>query len=199
MSVTDTPGRGDGASVGWRVETGNEAELVSSLGRVYDLVVAGRPVENEEHPSLATLEAALFQTGRSVVVAPPTPPASVGRNVIIAWNRTAQSARAVSAALPFLERAARVVALYVATGAKSGPSVQDLERHLAWHGVTTEVRELAPRRPGVSDLIFEQIADVGCDLLVMGGYSHTRWRQLVLGGVTHRVLHEATVPVLMTH
>ena len=116
---------------------------------------------------------------------------------MIGWNRSAQAARAVHAALPMLERAGDVVILSVETGAKRGPSAEQMARYLAWHEVKAEVREFAPDNRSVGEVLLAEAEAAECDLLVTGAYSHSRLRDLLLGGVTRHVLAEADIPVLL--
>ena len=123
----------------------------------------------------------------------------LGERIFIAWNRSAQSARAVAGAMPFLERATQVVIAYVDTGAKEGPGPEELQAGLAWHDIDATVKRIAPGGASVAQLIGLAAADVGADLLVMGAYSHNRLREMVLGGVTNSILDHTTLPVLMMH
>jgi nucleotide-binding universal stress UspA family protein len=87
----------------------------------------------------------------------------------------------------------------VATGAKSGPSAEEIAENLAWHGIATEVREIAPDYRSVGEVVLAEASAISADLLVMGAYSHSRIRQMILGGVTQHVFTHATLPVFMAH
>lgn len=89
--------------------------------------------------------------------------------------------------------------IHVATGVKAGPPSDEIARCLAWQNIRPVVRELTPRRGGVGEVILSEAAAVGADLLVMGAYSHNRFREAILGGVTKQVIADASLPILMTH
>ena len=138
-------------------------------------------------------------TGRPVLIAPGTIPEKLGETVLVGWNKTIQSARAVACTMPFLDRVKRVIVFTVVTGAKQGPSVQEVARTLAWSDIKAEVKEVRPEGRRVGQILLEEAKQSGADLLVMGAYSHSRWREMILGGVTRYVLEHADIPVLMAH
>lgn len=182
----------------WR-ETTDSANGVAHAGRVADLILAARPVGDAEAPLEATLDSALFDTGCPVLVTPPEATLSVGKHALIAWNGSIQSARAVAAALPFLRQAGRVT-IAVAEDADKETTASELALMLGRHGVTTHVLRLGDKDGGnVADSLEAECAQMGADLLVMGAYGHSRLREMILGGVTRRVLHHARIPVLMCH
>ncbi|MFQ5619515.1 MAG: universal stress protein, partial [Rhodospirillales bacterium] len=152
-----------------------------------------------EGTSVMTLNAALFETGRPVLVAPPSAPAVLGRKVAISWNGSAQAARAVAAALPYIMRSDGVVILTVESDRTSASAAPELAAYLAWHGVRAETKFFSPTNRSIGAALLKECADAGADLLVMGAYTHSRMRQLILGGVTRHVLAEATVPLFMAH
>ncbi|MGH6943153.1 MAG: universal stress protein, partial [Geminicoccaceae bacterium] len=122
---------------------------------------------------------------------------------VVAWDASRAAARAVSDALPLLERAKSVTVVSVNPrpnlfGHGEVPGA-DIALHLARHGLKVEVHRLEARDIDTANAILSYVADAGCDLLVMGGYGHSRLRELVLGGVTRTMLGEMTVPVLMAH
>ena len=185
------------ASASWAAVDGSARDRIISRGIVCDLIVVGRPTDELKSSSL--LEAALFGTGRPMLVSPPEVPATIGENILVGWNRSALSARAVQSAMPFLERAREKTIITVTTGAKLGPSPEDLSLQLAWHGIETRVKEIAPDYRSVGEALLAEAEDAGSDLVVIGAYSHGRLRELLMGGVTRHVLGHAEVPVLMVH
>ena len=181
----------------WENVIGSASEVVATRGGAYDMVVVARPVSDRATVGELAAEAALFRTGRPVLFAPPDGPLTIGEAVVIGWNRSASSARSVAAALPILELARSVTIVNVTTGAKLGPSSKDIAKYLSWHEVQAEVVELAPDHRLVGEVLLEEAERVSADLLVMGAYSHSRVRELILGGVTRHVLQNADLPVLM--
>lgn len=144
------------------------------------------------------LPSLLVETGRPALVLPYAGPiAPIGRTVLVAWKPTREAARAVSAALPWLRRAAQVHV--VCHGEDPGPSLQAQQRYLQAHGVATTLHRGGPEQGGAGENLLSQAADLGADLLVMGCYGHSRTREWVLGGATRSVLQSMTLPVLMVH
>ena len=146
-----------------------------------------------------TLNAALFETGRRVLVAPLLAPTSLGRNIAIAWNGSAEASRAVANAIPFLTRSEAVIILAAETDKTPHSTAGELATYLAWHSIAAEIGDFSPERPSVGEALLGEATSRGADLLVMGGYSHSRMRQLILGSVTRHVLTAAELPVLMAH
>jgi nucleotide-binding universal stress UspA family protein len=178
------------------VETGLEAGWIATYGRFADLVVVGRDTSglNEN-----VLEAALMETGRPLLVPPETMPASLAGPVMIAWKDTIEAARAVALAEPFIAAAQKVVVVSVTEGSDSDPTAAQLQRSLYWHNPRTELRHLPLAGRAAVDVLMDEAREAGAGLVVMGGYSHSRLRQIVLGGFTRSVLRDAPVPVLMAH
>lgn len=178
--------------------TGDAANIVAEDGRFADMVVTRRPAGGQMETGV--MEAALVATGRPMLLADGTAAPVLSGVVVIAWKDRPEAARAVAAAMPFLERATRVVIVSVEEdGAAPLASCEKLQRSLRWHNPATEVVHL-PRgdRPAV-DALLEEAARLGANLLVMGAYSHNRLREMVFGGFTRSVLTRAALPVLMAH
>ena len=199
IALREDPPAAGGLSASWEEITGVEADEVARRGGAYDLIVVDMALARVRDASRDALESALFSTGRPALLAPPEPPAQLGETVLLGWNRTAQSARTVQGAMPFLERAKRVVVLMVTTGAKEGPGPEEIARTLGWHGIKAEVKEITPDRRSVGQILLEEAGAAKADLLVMGAYSHSRWREKILGGVTKYVIDHAELPVFLAH
>lgn len=199
VQLCQEPPAAGSPSASWYDVTGIEAQEVARIGGAYDLVVIDLALARSRDDSRETLEEVLFSTGRPVLLAPSAQPKNIGDTILLGWNRTAQSARAVLSAMPFLERAKRVIVCMVATGAKQGPSPQDVARTLAWHDIQTEVKEITPDGRGVGRILLDEAKAADADLLAMGAYSHSRWREKILGGVTKYVIEHAELPVYLAH
>ncbi len=179
---------------------GHEEEAVAEIGRLTDLLVIARPVPERDVPSVMSLNAALMETGRPLLLAPPVLPATIGRNVAVFWNGSAEAARAVATALPFLDKAASVIILSAREEAAATPG--ELVDYLTWHGIAATEHDFVAGSAGggqVAQTLIDEAVTRGADLIVMGAYTHSRLRQLILGGVTRHVLHYATIPVLLSH
>jgi nucleotide-binding universal stress UspA family protein len=188
-----------GLSAEWQSEIGAESAWIAAYGRVADLIVVGR-ARTGRGVAMEVLEAALMDTGRPVLIAPSEVAASVGRIVTIAWKDTPEAASAVAAARGFIREAERVVIMTVEEEPDSDDhSGKRLQRALRWYNPRVLLRRLTrePRAP--VETLLEAAVRVESDLLVMGGYGHTRLREAVFGGFTRRVLEHAALPVLMSH
>ena len=177
--------------------SGRAGAIVSENARVSDVCVVGRVGYGRDNPTTPVIEAALFDSGRPVLVAPPQLPNSVGSDIVIAWNRSAAAARALNSAMPFFDKADKIHILYVETGAKSGPSAENAAAYIERHGFNVETETMRPHTQGVGSTLLWYAQNA--DLLVMGAYSHSRLREVILGGVTRYVLTNAEIPVLMVH
>jgi nucleotide-binding universal stress UspA family protein len=196
-AMLDAPSAAERPSASWAAVAGFESEEVGRLGRIFDLtVIARRGPRGSSHD---TVQAALLDTGRPLLLAPPAAPAALGDAVLLAWNASPQAARAVASALPFLQSAARVVVMAVGNGPEPAPSADELARALAWHGFSAQVRRIEQGSRRVRDILLSEATAMTADLLVIGAYSHSRLRQTVFGGVTEHMLDHAELPVLMAH
>ncbi|MBI3451665.1 MAG: universal stress protein [Rhodospirillales bacterium] len=199
LPLIERPGGAVGPSVAWVEETGAEDERVARRGRVADLIVAAQPTSSGAIASTVTFEAALLDTGRPVIVAPPAAGTGIGGGAaVVAWNGSAESARAVSFSLPFLALSTRVVVVAAKEGATAADA-DPLISYLAWHGVRADTVTPEVHTAAVGPHLLEEAQKIGAGMLVMGAYTHNRLRQMVFGGVTRHVLGHAKLPVLMAH
>jgi nucleotide-binding universal stress UspA family protein len=192
-----TPGR---LTASWREATGPMSEIVQEEARLSDLVVLARDADGDRTTG-PTIEAVIFNSGRPLLLAPSEQASAIGTAPAIAWNGSSVAARAVRAALPFLQRVGKAVILFTDTsepGRAADP--QRLAGYLEWHGITASIRQVTVGHRQVSDALTESALEAGCDLLIMGGYGHSRVRELVLGGVTQDMLRKDTnLPILIAH
>ncbi len=186
----------DTASV--EILRGREEDLVPSLARLADLTVLAHPDRTEEESASDMLHAVLFDSGRPVLIVPRAAPAAIGTRCCIAWNGTVESSSALSATLPWLKRAEAVRILHAGAYQRRGPGAADVVPYLALHGITADVAEFTPVNRDVGAGLLQAAGAFGADFLAMGAYSHSRLRQLILGGVTRHVLENSTLPVLMS-
>ena len=196
--VVDEPHGGmNMASASFASVMGREEDLVAQLARLADLTVVPHPESGEDVSSSDALHAVLFDSGRPVLIAPRVPPASIGRRVCIAWNGTAESAAAVWAAIPWMQRAEAVRVLSADEYQRRGPAAPELAAYLACHDIHPELAGFRPVDRDVGAGLLAAAKQFDADLLAMGAYSHSRLRQLILGGVTRHVLEHADLPVIM--
>jgi nucleotide-binding universal stress UspA family protein len=181
------------------VETGSESQWVAEYGRFADLVVVGRTRDGQD-VAMDVLEAALMDTGKPLLIAPAKAPTSLLGTVVIAWKDTPEAARAVGAAMPLIDKAERVVILSVnEDDAAEDTSSARLLQALRWHNAATSVKVLSRGGRAPVEVLLEAAGELGATLVVMGGYSHSRLREVVFGGFTQRILNGADLPVLMAH
>lgn len=186
-------------------QLGGLGGLVGMRARFADLVVLGRPYGKGRGPEAeAVVEAALFDGQAPVLVLPDDPAlsASIGTRIVIAWDQSREALTAIRRALPFLVRAEMVNVVVVdpsAHGAERSDPGGMLCQMLVRHGVRAEVSVVAKTLPRVSDVLARHVRDLNADLLVMGAYGHSRFREAILGGATRDLLELAEVPVLMAH
>jgi nucleotide-binding universal stress UspA family protein len=190
---------GAGLSADLVMETGNEAQWIAEYGRFADLVVVGRFRDGQD-VAMDVLEAALMDTGRPLLIAPTAAPQKLLGTVVIAWKDTPEAARAVSSAMPFIDQAESVVILSVGEDEKTREETSErLRRSLRWHNPATTVRHLERGGRAPVEVLLDAAQSVNATLLIMGGYSHSRLREVVFGGFTQRILNGADLPVLMAH
>ena len=190
------PGAGC-ATASFAAVTGREEDLVAQQARLADLTVVPHPDAGEDVSSSDALHAVLFDSGRPVLISPQTAPATIGTRICMGWNGTAESASAVFAALPWLQRAEAVRILSADGYQRRGPAAPDLAAYLALHDVRADIVMFQSVGNSVGAGLLAAARDFGCDLLAMGAYSHSRLRQLILGGVTRHVLERGNLPVMM--
>lgn len=176
--------------------------VFARLARRFDLSILGQP--EPEQPALDRLivEAALFDTGRPVLVVPYIQRAGLKLDrILLCWDGSHSAARAAADALPFLRRGKLVEVVTVASGPAKSDEMPgaDIAHHLARHNVEVELKRIVTAETDVANTILSHAADSSADFLVMGGYGHSRLREFVLGGMTREILTSMTVPTLMSH
>lgn len=190
-------------SYGWPRDEASEDSMIGGRGRFFDLIALGRPGPEPQNPRMAPLEAALFESGRPVLLASRKVPETIGRHVLVAWNDSTEQARINAFAMPVLRLADRVTVLTVEGGSASVASCEAAARHLRQNGVkaTASMVKSGPRSGGeaTGEVILAQAAALGCDLLVKSAYTQSRLRQMIFGGATRHILANATLPILMAH
>jgi nucleotide-binding universal stress UspA family protein len=189
----------DSPTFSWLDSAPSGHDFVGSYGRVFDMIVLARPGDEWQSPSMVTLESALFESGRPVLIAPPVSPRSLATNVLIAWNCSTEQARTTADAMPLLRHAERVTIVTVEGATVAGPSGEQMARSLKVNGINAETMTLKARKGGAGEALLAKAAELGCDLIVKGAYTQSRLRQMIFGGTTRHILANAKLPVLMAH
>ncbi len=197
--IAPADGADKGPTFAWTEQPASGDSFLGSRGRVFDMTVVGRPGPGASSPHMSTLEAALFESGRPILIAPPAAPQRLGEVVTIAWNGSTESARAIAFAMPILKRARRVVVLVVEGSGVPGPGGEDVARSIARHDVACEAVTVNRGSRSAGAAILEEAAAAGSDLIVKGAYTQSRLRQMIFGGATNHIIAETTLPVLMAH
>jgi nucleotide-binding universal stress UspA family protein len=187
----------DQATATWREATGKQANVIGLRGRLVDLIVVPQP-DREQGLGLNTLQAALLESGKLVLMCPAKPATDVGAKVAIAWNGSAEASRAMTAALPILRKADDVVLL--APSEKKLPiSAEEAKVYLETHGVSCTVQGFTRTDASVGEILLTNAKQAGADCLLMGAYGQSRQRELIMGGVTQYVVDHADLPILLMH
>lgn len=185
----------------WREDSGLPAQTLSLHARYADLVVAAQSQpDSSDRRFIDLAEDVLIASGRPVLVIPAIgAKAPIANKVAVAWNGSREAARALADAMPLLDKA-KSVEIFIAGDPELGdlPGA-DIAAHLARHGIKVDVYRSPGSEVSVGDALLNRVAETGADLIVMGGYGRSRFREFILGGVTRHILQHMTVPVLMSH
>ena len=178
------------------------ADQLGRIGRRFDLIVVAQA--ERENPTADEIvdEGVLFESGRPVIFVPFIQKAGLKLDrVMLCWDGGRAATRAIADSMPLLEKAKKVEVVIVSDkpGKQGEVSGADLGQHLARHGLSVEVKRITSPDIDVPSTILSYAADTSADMIVMGGYGHSRLREFILGGTTRRLLESMTVPVLMSH
>jgi len=203
MQKNNVPRSGDGAtypSWGWLSEPLEGENFVGNYGRAFDIILMNRPDANSSVRYRKALESGLFDSGRPVLLSPPSPPERIGVNILIAWNGSTEQARAVAFSMPLLERAERVTVLTVKGGTGvPGPPAEQMVSYLRHNGIAAERVTVELDGKNTGEAILDAAKRLDCDLLVKGAFTQSRLRQMIFGGATQHVMANADLPVLLAH
>ena len=195
-SLTEPP---EGSVIGWRELEGLEGQVIGDYGRVFDVVVIGREFGHPWVDWHVMAEAALFESGRPIILAPERPGQGLGENVVIAWNNSTETARTVAFAMPLLASASVVTVIGIEGWGVPGPNADELCEHLVRNGLSAGARTVEPAGRSPGEVVLEECAAIGADLLVKGAYTQSRLRQLIFGGATRHIMMSAKIPVILAH
>jgi len=189
---------GPGPSVSFFEMKGHFADCVARAGQLADLIVFG-PLQEDDRPGLAeAFETALLKSGAPILLGSNNEQRSFAR-IAIGWNASAASAHAVRAALPYLEKAKTVQIVVVQGSGVADADIESVAGYLLAHGIAAEIVRAELQSRAAGDALLETAVNNDADLLVLGGYGHSRFREWLTGGVTRRVLSQATLPLFLVH
>ncbi len=178
------------------------ADEIGRIGRRFDLMVVGQPERQKSLPDEVVDEGVLFESGRPVIFVPFIHKGGVKLDrIMVCWDGSRAASRAIADAMPLLKKAKQVEIVIISDkpGRTDEVSGADLGQHLARHGLNVEVKRITSPDIDVPSTILSYAADSSADMIVMGGYGHSRLREFILGGATRGLLESMTVPVLMSH
>jgi nucleotide-binding universal stress UspA family protein len=187
-------------SFGWLDDAAEGEGFIGSYGRVFDVIVMKRRDERSGPIHDRAIESGLFESGRPILLSPPSPPQQIATNVLIAWNCSTEQARAIALAMPLLQKADRITILTVIGGTGvPGPSAEQLIRYLHRNGIIAKPMRVELDGRNTGEAILATAQSLGCDLLIKGAYTQSRLRQWIFGGATQHVLGNAALPVLLAN
>jgi nucleotide-binding universal stress UspA family protein len=203
VTNSDPPPGSQGPNASFRQSCGEPAELFVRAARYHDLVVLAGGERPGRQLVAADIGRILLQSGRPVLLAADEPLRAVPKTIAIAWKSTAEAAHAVSAAMPILAQAHRVVVLIAneddAAALDCLDCTDSVVQQLRWHGISAHARYVIPAGRTAAVALRDTSREVGADLMVMGAYGHGRLAAIVFGGVTHEMLKGGDIAVLMCH
>jgi nucleotide-binding universal stress UspA family protein len=197
--------RRNSISAEFQAVTGSPTSASGTFARIarrFDLSVLSQPGPDAPNSDMMFVEAALFTSGRPVLVVPYIQRANLKLDrVLVCWDGSRTAARAIADALPFLARAKTTEVVTVTDSKSQADEIAgaDIAKHLARHGLNVELQRIVAGDVDTANVILSHAADTSADFIVMGGYGHSRWREFVLGGVTRGLLSSMTVPTFMSH
>ena len=197
LKITDKP-TGKTPSTSWVEEAGRQVDIIKRHGRLADVICVAKP-DIDRNLGANTLKAALFNTGRPVMMCPPAEraPTVLGENISIAWNGSTEATRAVALTMGIIEKAEKVTIL--SSGSEvHGANADNLQTHLGERGIKSQVQRFTAKKNIAEELLTRSKA-CGADLMIMGAYGDSHERETVFGGNTQYVVDNADMPVILVH
>lgn len=185
----------------WRCQEGDPVETVTAYGRCFDLIIIGQTdTDDPGSADSAFVEKTLLEAGRPVLVMPYIGTNHrIGKRVIIAWDGSRPSARALNDGMPLLSQADAIEIVVIDSDDDDHHYASEARMHLQRHDITADIKTLQSDDLSVEDALLSYASDYGAGLLIMGAYGHSRLKEMILGGTTKGVLRQMTLPVLMSH
>ena len=183
----------------WLSEELENQKYLGDLSRVYNVVIISRPYQELQSASLSSIQTILFDGGRPVMLIPMNKQIDIGREVVISWNCTTESSRAVFAALPILKKANNVTILTVEKVITDGPSGEQVSELLASHGIDAKPVTISGDEKKIGDAILDFSKSVDADLIVKGAYTQSRLREIIFGGATRHLMLHSEIPIYLVN
>jgi len=198
LTLTDKP-TGSAVTASFVEESGRQIDVIRHHGRLADLIAVAKP-DIDRNIGTNTLKAALFSTGRPVLMCPDaggTVAPDLGQNIVIAWDGSLEASRAVISTLPLLA-VAKQVTIVTATGKPVSVTAEELREYLAAHDVSASV-QIIEAKPNVARALLDAAKKMGANMMILGAYSRNQELERLLGGTTQYIVDHATIPVIMTN
>ena len=183
----------------WLSEELENQKYLGDLSRVYNVVIISRPYQELQSASLSSIQTILFDGGRPVMLIPMNKQIDIGKEVVISWNCTTESSRAVFAALPILKKANNVTILTVEKVITEGPSGEQVSELLASHGIDAKPVTISGDEKKIGDAILDFSKSVDADLIVKGAYTQSRLREIIFGGATRHLMLHSEIPIYLVN
>ena len=183
----------------WLSEELENQKYLGDLSRVYNVVIISRPYQELQSASLSSIQTILFDGGRPVMLIPMNKQIDIGKEVVISWNCTTESSRAVFAALPILKKANNVTILTVEKVITDGPSGEQVSELLASHGIDAKPVIISGDEKKIGDAILDFSKSVDADLIVKGAYTQSRLREIIFGGATRHLMLHSEIPIYLVN
>ena len=183
----------------WLSEELENQKYLGDLSRVYNVVIISRPYQELQSASLSSIQTILFDGGRPVMLIPMNKQIDIGKEVVISWNCTTESSRAVFAALPILKKANSVTILTVEKVITDGPSGEQVSELLASHGIDAKPVTISGDEKKIGDAILDFSKSVDADLIVKGAYTQSRLREIIFGGATRHLMLHSEIPIYLVN
>jgi len=197
VTTVTKPGGAPEASAEWIAGATYNGASVSILGRLCDLIVVNQPGERG-YAELQLFEAAAFGARKPILVVPPGCTA-LGTRAAVAWNGSIEACRALDGALPLLAGLDAVDIIQVGDIPPGNATSESLSAYLGWHGIVAKIRKCPDQSRATSKIIAAEAKALGATFMVLGAYTHSPLRELILGGVTQSMITTGTMPMVMAH
>jgi len=200
IPISTGPGKQTGVTAAWHQEFGQIDEALIRHGRVSDVIAVLRPTIRDDTmrraPMGQAIEAVMLRTGRPVLIAPPKDVAKKCERAAVAWNDSVECTRALAMTMPWIVEMNEITVLVTK---KRKSSAKELVEYLAWHGVKAKIEVLDGKGKSVGEAMLNVCSENNLDTLIVGGFSHSRARQLLFGGVTNHLLKHSNIVTIMVH
>ncbi len=183
----------------WLSDELQNQKYLGDLSRVYNVVIISRPYQELQSASLSSIQTILFDGGRPVMLIPMNKQIDIGKEVVISWNCTTESSRAVFASLPILKKADNVTILTVEKVISDGPTGEQVVELLSSHGIKSKAVTLSGDEKKIGEIILDYSQSVNADLIVKGAYTQSRLREIIFGGATRHLMLHSEIPIYLVN